>query len=502
LGGIKPKHSRLSFNAVARHNFYNTQHIQAFTLKATKHINPIKTLMRFFILAVIFFGIAPAVSAQQIDTIKMDGRIVDEIIAIVGDNYILKSDIDKEFATLEEQAGIEFEASDRYQILNSLIAKKIVLYKAQLDSIEIAPERIDGEIERRMAYILSQFPGGEDDFVKYLGKSIEEFKAQTREKLFEEMLINEMQQKILKDVKITPTEIRHYYNSIPHDSLPHIDAEVTLAQIVRKPKVTDLEKEYARKKIEDLREELMNGADFEILAQVNSMDPGSASRGGELGFFGRGQMVPEFEAMAFKLKPDTISKIIETQFGYHIMKLIERRGEKVNVRHILISPQTLPVDMQMAKGVLDTLLASINANRITFEDAAKRYSDDEQTASNGGKMSDRLGNFTVTIDQLDKDAFSAVNKMKAGEIYGPVFCKGEEKLGTKDCYKLYYLEAETEPHIASLEQDWVKVQNAALEAKKAETLEKWVIKHKKEFYIKLIDKYAQHPLLQHWVAKN
>jgi peptidyl-prolyl cis-trans isomerase SurA len=458
--------------------------------------------MRFFVLAVIFFCVVPAATAQHTDTIKQDGRIVDEIIAIVGDNYILKSDIDKEFATLEEQSGVTFEDDDRYQILNSLIAKKIVLYKAQLDSIEIAPERIDGEIERRMAYILAQFPGGEDDFVKYLGKSIEEFKAQTREKLLEEMLINEMQQKILKDVKITPTEVRNYYKSIPHDSLPHIDAEVTLAQIVRKPKVTDLEREYARRKIEDIRQELMDGGDFEILAQLYSMDLGSGAKGGELGFFGRGQMVPEFEAMAFKIKPDTISKIIESQFGYHIMKLIERRGERVNVRHILISPQTLPIDMQLAKGVLDTLLTSIRANRVTFEDAAKRYSDDEQTSSNGGKMSDRLGNFSVTIDLLDKDAFNAVSKMKTGEIYGPVFCKGDEKQGTKDCYKLFYLIKETEPHIASLEQDWVKVQNAALEAKKAETLEKWVIKHKKEFYIKLIDKYAYHPLLKHWVAKN
>lgn len=451
-------------------------------------------MIKTFIATVVLFLTVGGLWAQP----ETDGRILDEIVAIVGDNYILRSDIDKEFATLEEQSGVQFKDEDRYQILNSLIAKKILLYKAQLDSVVIAPERVDSEIERRMAYILAQFPGGEDDFIKYIGKSIEEFKAQTRARLYEEMLVNEMQQKILKDVKITPSEVIKYYSDIPKDSLPQINAEVTLAQIVRFPKVTQAEKDYARIKIERIRQEILDGGDFAIAAISESDDPMSAARGGELGFFGRGQMVPEFEAAAFKLKPDTISKIIETSFGYHILKLIERRGERVNVRHILKMPKTVAADLQLQRYALDTLLASIQAQKLTFEDAAKKYSDDERTSSNGGKISDQMGNFKVTLAELDKDAFEAVGKMKAGDYYGPVYSKQQDG---KECYKLFYLIAETEPHIADLDKDWLKIQNAALEAKKAEALEKWIFKNKKEYYIKIVDKYAEHPTLQHWVKK-
>lgn len=429
-------------------------------------------------------------------TTEYSGKILDEIVAIVGDNYILKSDIDKEFETLEEQSGADFTSEDKYTILNSLIAKKILLYQAQLDSIVIAPERVDSEIDRRMQYILSQFPGGEQDFIKYIGKSIEEFKAQTRERLYTEMLVQEMQQKIIKDIKITPTEVKKYFNNIPKDSLPPIDAEVVVGQIVSKPKITEAEKEYARKKIETLREDILEGADFGFTAELESDDLGSATRGGETGFFGRGQMVPEFEAMAFRLKSDTVSKVIETGFGFHILQLIERRGEKVNVRHILKRPKTVAYDLVLARDLLDTLLISIKEGRISFEKAASLYSDDERTGGNGGVFADGLGNTKIPLTELPKDVFTAVNQMKVGDMRGPEYAKMPD--GT-DCYKIYYLIAITEPHVANLEQDWVKIQNAALEKKKADALEIWIAKHKKEFYIKIMDRYAGNPTLQHWI---
>lgn len=442
-------------------------------------------------LAFIFLCVGSTVNAQ-----KREGKILDEIVTIVGDNYILKSDIDKEFETLEEQSGAKFTVDDRMPILSSLIAKKLLLYQAQLDSISIAPERVDGEIERRMAYILSQFPGGEDDFVKYLGKSIEEFKAQTREKLHQEMMIQEMQQNIVKDIKITPVEVKRYFNSLPKDSLKPISAEVVVAQIVRYPQVTQLEKDYARSKIEKIRQELLDGGDWCLTAKFESDDPGSAGKCGETGFFGRGQMVPEFEVMAFKLKPDTISRVIESQFGFHILKLIERRGEKVNVRHILKSPQTVPYDLSLARTVVDTILENVKEGKYTFETAAIKYSQDERTAANGGKFADMLGNTRIAIDQLPKDVFTAVSKMKVGEYLGPEYYKGEDgKVG----YKAYYLVSITEPHLPNLDQDWVKIQTAALEKKKAEAVDKWLLKHKDQYYIKIIDKYSRHPAMQQWV---
>lgn len=452
-----------------------------------------KTLIKYTLLCLVLFAGINTVNAQ-----KREGQIIDEIVAVVGDNYILKSDIDKEFETLEEQSGVVFTEDDKYKILSSLIAKKLLLYQAQLDSVTVAPERVDGEINRRMQYILSQFPGGEDDFVKYIGKSIEQFQEETRTKLYLEMVIQEMQQSIVKDIKITPTEVKRYFKSMPTDSLKPVDAEVIVAQIIRYPKITDAEKDYARKKIEKIRQDLLEGANWKITASLESDDPGSSGKAGETGFFGRGQMVPEFEAMAFKLKPDTLSKIIESQFGFHVLQLIERRGEKVNVRHILKRPKTSAYDLVLARTEVDTLLQSIKANRLTFEEAAKKYSEDERTSPNGGKFTDQLGNAKIAIDQLPKDVVVAIGKMKKGDYLGPDYNRSADG---KDSYKLYHLIDITEPHLPNLEQDWVKIQNAALERKKAEALDKWITKHKEEFYIKIIDKYARHPALQQWTSK-
>lgn len=448
--------------------------------------------VRYITLFLLLISVMGTANAQ-----KREGKILDEIVSIVGDNYILKSDIDKEFETLEEQTGTKFTIDDRMPILSSLIAKKLLLYQAQLDSITVAPERVDAEIERRMAYILSQFPGGEKEFEKYLGKSIVQFKSETREKLHQEMMIQEMQQSIVKDIKITPVEVKRYFKNIPKDSLKPIDAEVVVAQIVRYPQVTQAEKDYARKKIEQIRENLLDGGDWCITADIESDDPGSARNCGETGFFGRGKMVPEFEVMAFKLKPDTISKIIETQFGFHILKLIERRGEQVNVRHILKTPETVGYDLSLARTVIDTILVNIRAGKYTFEKAAILYSQDERTSSNGGKFADMLGNTKVPINQLPKDVVAALAKMKKGDMIGPEYFRREDgKYG----YKAYYLVDITEPHLPNLEQDWVKIQTAALEQKKAQAVDKWLLKHKEQFYIKVIDKYARHPEMQKWIT--
>lgn len=450
------------------------------------------TVIKYLSLALLLFSSSIVLDAQ-----KREGKIIDEIVTIVGDNYILKSDIDKEFETLKEQSGATFTEKDRMPILSSLIAKKLLLYQAQLDSITIAPERVDAEIQRRMAYILSQFPGGEKEFVKYLGKSIEEFKEQTREKLHQEMMIQEMQQSIVKDIKITPVEVKRHFRSLPKDSLKPISAEVVVAQIVRYPQITQAEKDYARGKIEKIRKELLEGGDWCFTAKFDSDDPGSSGKCGETGFFGRGQMVPEFEVMAFKLKPDTISRVIESQFGFHILKLIERRGEKVNVQHILVRPKTVSTDLSLARHVVDTILQNIRAGKYTFAQAAIKYSEDERTSSNGGKFADMMGNSKIAVDQLPPDVFKAVGKMKKGEYLGPSYFRTDDgKVG----YKAYYLVDVTEPHIPNLEQDWVKIQAAALEKKKAEAVDKWLLKHKNQYYIKIIDKYARHPELQQWMS--
>jgi peptidyl-prolyl cis-trans isomerase SurA len=229
------------------------------------------------------------------------------------------------------------------------------------------------------------------------------------------------------------------------------------------------------------------------------MDPGSAFKGGELGMFGRNQMVPEFEAAAFKLRPDSISKIIETQYGYHILKLIERKGDMVNVRHILIKPQTGSIDLELAKKFLDSLRFQINADSIKFEDAARLYNDDETMKMTNGLLSDyTTGSTRIPADMMEKDLFFTIEGMKEGDISEPkLFKTQEEVLG----YRVVYLKKFYPPHRCNLKDDYQKIQEMSLGQKKQKAMEDWVNKNRKDIYVWINPKYAQCPLLQKWVAK-
>lgn len=425
-------------------------------------------------------------------------RVIDEVVAIVGENYVLRSDIDKEFETLKEQVGAEFvHDSMKVDILDQLIFNKLLLYKAQLDSVVISDEQVDGKMEERMQYILGHFGGDEKALEQYLGQTVNEFKAKTRPKMKEQMLIQEMKNQIIREVKVTPSEVRKYFNNIPKDSLPPIPAEVEVAQILIKPKVSDFAREYARMEAEGIRERILKGEDFCFLSKLYSDDPSSSGKCGELGFFKRGRMVPEFEATAFKLGKDSISEVIESQYGFHILQLLERRGESVNVRHILISPDLVRDDMQKAYRRLDSLRDAIVNKQIGFFEAAKQYSDDEYTSANGGRLSDfSTGSTKLAIDALDKEVFLTIKDMKSGEISIVRTLRNQEG---KELYAIYYLISETEPHLPSLETDYLKIQAAALEQKKNQALDDWTAKSKKLYYIKINPRYASEPELAHWI---
>lgn len=424
--------------------------------------------------------------------------ILDEVLAIVGDNYILRTDLEKEVETIKAQYSVDITDSLRLAILNQIIEDKILLFKAQLDSIAIEDERVEQEIDRKISYILQvQFRGDEAAFEKYLGKSILQFKNESKQKMREKMLTEEMRNKILRDVRITPNEVRRFYNRMSKDSLPEIPAEVEISQIIKVPKVSAFAKQYAYDKINGLRERILSGEDeFSELAFIYSEDPGSSGKGGETGYFTRGKMVPEFEEAAFRLKPgDTVSKIIETTYGYHILQLIDRKGENINVRHILIRPQIISDDVQKAKDFLDSIKKEIEAEKITFENAAKKHSDDENSKNNGGLLTDpNTGSTKIPVDFLDPDNLLLIDKMEVGEIAGPLMLR----LETSNAYKLVYLKSKSVPHTANLKDDYQRIMNMALAEKKTETIEKWLKENKSKFYIKIDEKYADHPALKTW----
>ncbi|MHB1277102.1 MAG: peptidylprolyl isomerase [Bacteroidia bacterium] len=427
-------------------------------------------------------------------------QVVDEVVAVVGDNYILRSDIEKEFETLKEQLGKEFvHDSMRVDILDQLISRKLLLYQAQLDSVVITDEQVDAKMEEKLAYILNHFGGDEKELEKYLGMTVSEFKVKTRKKMKEQLLIQEMQGQIMREVKVSPAEVRKFFNKISEDSLAPVPAEVEIGQIMMGPKVSDFAWEFAKEEAKSLRERLIAGGDFCFLARTYSDDPGSSGKCGELGYFKRGKMVPEFEAAAFRLEKDSFSQLIRSEYGYHIIQMLDRRGESVNVRHILIVPELLPTDLLGAQQRLDSIRTALLAGTISFEAAAKIYSEDEYTASKGGKMMDyQTGETKIPVGNLEKDVYLRIKDLKVGEMTSVVTVRTPDG---KEVYVVYKLISETQPHLPSLQTDYLKIQTAALEQKKATALDDWLIKSKAEYYIRISDRYIDEPELAHWRKK-
>lgn len=417
------------------------------------------------------------------------GMVIDRIVGVVGENIIMQSEIEMEFAQLKKEYP---EAADSFkcEILRQRLVDKVYLAKAQIDSVELSEDRVNQELDKRIAYFASQTPGGVKGLEEYYGKSITEIKATNREKIKEGLLVQEIQQKALKDVRVTPTDIKKLFKEMEDlDSLPFYSAEVEVAQIILEPKVSKEAKELAYEKITDLRERILGGDDFNTLALIYSDDKGSAMNNGELGFFGRGDMVPEFEATAFRLKPDSVSKIIETKYGYHILKLINRKGDNINVRHILIRPKIFTTDITKAKEKLDSILWLIKIDTLKFEQAAKKFSDDDRTKGTGGFITENgTGTTRVPIDELEKSLYFRVESMKAGEITEPelITLPGPDR---EQAWRVMYLKSEIAPHRANLKDDYQKFQVIAENRKKSKAMVDYVNKYKSGIYISVSEEY-------------
>jgi len=429
------------------------------------------------------------------------GMIIDRIVGIVGENIVMQSEVEMEFSQFKKEY---FDASDtlKCEILKQRLVEKVLLAKAQQDSVEISADRVNMELEKRISYFASQTPGGVKGLEEYYGKSIAEIKATNRDKIKEGLLVQEMQQKALKDVKVSPTDIKKLFAEMAiMDSLPFYSAEVEVAQIIIEPKVSKEAKEMAYEKLVDLRQRILAGESFNTLALIYSEDKGSAMNSGELGFFGRGDMVPEFEATAFRLRPDSVSKIIETKYGYHILKLIDRKGDNINVRHVLIRPKIFTTDVQKAKEKLDSILWMVKVDSMTFEKAAKKFSDDERTKSNGGFITENgTGTTKVPIDEIDKSLYFRIESMEAGEMSEPELIT----MPTPDreqLWRVLYLKSESAPHRANLKDDYQKFQLMAENRKKAKAMNDYITKYKSSIYISVSDEYKNCPTIINFIKK-
>jgi hypothetical protein len=563
-------------------------------------------ILKYFLNSIVFVSLL--IKAEITTAQYSHGQMIDKIIAKVDDYIVLRSDLDKaylEYISRGQDGGEEV----RCGIFESLVVNKLLLAKAEIDSVEILDEEVEMNLDQRMQIIISQI-GSEQRLEEYYGKTVEEFKSELFTDIREQMLADKMQRTITSDVKITPSEVKKFFNTIPEDSLPFLSTEVSVGQIVKIPEIGKNQKEKARQKILEIRERILNGIDrtgeyggwkinikennqleledknnqvytgtwlfdanerlfsielneisfdanefqsswkltkvgrdsirfvnndlnnsssfyvvkegnvgrsspvitlnflngswqvvkfngkgedFTELAREFSDDPGSARSGGDLGFASRGTMVPEFEATAMRMKPGEISKPVETDFGYHLIQLIERRGNEFHARHILIRPDFTEVDFEEAEDFLDSLRILILEDSMVFEKVAKEYSDDDVTSGNGGFLIDASGSSKVSVEDLDPVVFFTIDTMEVSDISPPIRYRMPDG---KEAVRILYFKEKVRPHQANLKEDYQKIQLAALNEKKQRALNKWFDEAKEEVFIQIDEDYKKCRILE------
>lgn len=435
-------------------------------------------------LAVLFVLIGASGWAQDGEE---NGYVVDKIVAKVDNYIVLKSEVDKAYLDyVTNQGGRGNPDEIKCQFLAILIRNKLMLAKAEIDSVVVSDEEVEDNTSRRLEIIVGQYGGSVQDLEKAFGKTMEQIKSEVFDMIREQMIVNEMEATITKDLTVTPAEIKRFFNKIPKDSLPYLDAEAEVAQIVKVAKISRQQVEQTKGELLVIRDELLRGADFATLAKKHSADPGVASNGGDMGWSGRGRMVPEFEAMAFKLKPGEISMPFETDFGVHILQLMERRGNEYHSRHILISPSPSADDLKVAERYLDSLRTVIQSGKLTFQAAAKEYSDDMATKGNGGFYTDQEGGTRVPYKELEPGIYFAIDTMNVGNISKPLVYRTEDQ---KEAVRIIFYKSKTPPHELSLKEDWNKLQTATLNEKKNGILNKWFNKVRQDVFISIDPTY-------------
>jgi len=421
-------------------------------------------------------------------------KSLDRVIAKVDNYIVLLSDLELTYLQLVEERRIPANRPEyKCQVLQTLVINKLFMAKAEIDSVTIDDRIIDLETDQRIGMMLQGQP------IKKLeelyGKKIDAIKAELRSSLKEDKISRIMRDKITTDVTVTPSEVRRFFERIPSDSLPPIPSELEVGQIVRVATIDKSEKERIRNKMEELRKRIVEkGEKFEDLAYIYCEDD-SRNQGGDLGWQRRGNFVPEFEAAAFKLKPGEVSKVVETQFGYHLIRLEERRGEEFRCRHILMMPDWSRADIEPAKKFLDSLAQMIRLDSISFQKAAIEYSEDKggastNTANNGGMFVGEDGSTRLSGNSkaLDSFVFFAVDTMKVGNISKPLAYRTPDG---KKAMRILYLKARYPAHIMNLKDDYQKLYMMALNEKKNDVLMRWFLKAKNDVYVEIDEEFKK-----------
>lgn len=425
------------------------------------------------ILAASFVGLYVSAQPRQ--------RLIDEVVASVGDDAILSSDIEYQYGQAMIE-GVNFNGDMKCHILEQLLVQKMMLNQAKIDSVEVKDNEVMQQVDARLNYFTQQV-GGQDKLEEYFKKPILQLRRDQMEAVRTQMITQKMQSSITKDVKITPSDVRKYYSRLGEDSIPYVSTQYEVEQIVVYPEIEQSEIDRIKERLRDFQRQVAEGRDFATLAVLYSEDPGSATRGGDLGWYSKSGFVPEFSAVAFNMhEKGKVSKIVQTEFGYHIIQFIDRKGDRINCRHILLKPKVSTESRNKGIAFLDSVSAWINSGKLSFEEAASTFSMDKDSRSNGGLMvNPEDGTRKFQLGQIPAEIAKAIQNLQEGQFSKP-FVMMDDKKG-RETIRMVRLLKKHDPHKANVSDDYDMLKSMFEGQKRKEVLDSWIVNKQKELYV-------------------
>jgi peptidyl-prolyl cis-trans isomerase SurA len=434
-------------------------------------------IKRITLITLFLFTIIPFAEAQN-------GRLIDQVVAVVGDKKVLQSDIESQRMQFMAQ-GMNSE-NLRCELLNELISQKLLLIQAETDSVMVSENQVESQLDMRLRYFIRQI-GSQAKLEQYYNKSLPEIRQDFRELLREQLRTQQMRRQLIQDVSVSPSEVKEFYKNMPEDSIPEINKKVQIAQVVKYPEQSNQAERQARQRLLELRKRITEGEKFSTLAVLYSEDRGTSSKGGELGFRTAEELDPAYADAALSLQEGEVSGVVESAYGYHIIKLLERRDDEINTRHILIKPNIKPEQKQQVINQLDSLASEIRKGNISFEKAAIEHSDDKQYKMNGGLLvNPNNASNEFQLDELPQPDYNAVKNLKVGELSDPYETQDEKG---KALFKIIKLVSETERHKATIKEDFATLSQMALQKKQQEIIKNWIEQKKKDTYIHINESF-------------
>ena len=420
-------------------------------------------------------------------------NVIDEVVWVVGDEAILKSDVESERLNAQYE-GRKFDGDPYCIIPEQLAVQKLFLHQAAIDSIEVSEQEVIGQVERRTNWLIEQVGGSKEKLEEYYNKTSTQIREMLRENIRDGLTVQKMQQHIVGEIKITPAEVRRYFKDLPQDSIPFVPTQVEVQIVTLEPKIPLEEVERVKKTLLDYTDGINSGKmSFATYARFYSEDPGTARRGGELGFMGKGELVPEYANVAFNLQdPNKVSKIVETEFGFHIIQLIEKRGDRINTRHVLLKPKVEEKDLEAALVRLDSIADDIRNQKFTFDDAATYISQDKDTKNNHGLMANKntgTARFEMQdLAQVSQEVAKMVENMNVGEI-SRAFTMINDK--GKEVCAIVKLKSRINGHKATISEDYQRLKAIVMEKRSEDKLEKWIKEKQKHTYVRINEKWQK-----------